>query len=272
MSLGAYERLLNDETHALEEAALSVVRLVQTRRRIKQIGGQYHVDVPEPREFVALQDTLLQEVRNSLHGSRSRKGSRSPERRNVVPLHASSLTPARSRKASTSPERRNARPLHASSTSPARRVQRPSAHAAMDALLAACAKGDVHRVKNILRRRDCATLVYGVERDMQRTSLHIAACHGHLGTCVALVEHSADMQARERNGATPLLLGALYGHLQVVAWMCAQSADPAQRDFKGRNCFHCACWCAQPQVPEFIAYHFPAIMATTDTSGRKLGS
>ena len=60
------------------------------------------------------------------------------------------------------------------------------------------------------------------------TPLHWAALHGHLVIVKMLCHHEppADVLARDRQGATPLMLAVDFGHDQVVNYLCNPTSGP----------------------------------------------
>jgi hypothetical protein len=60
---------------------------------------------------------------------------------------------------------------------------------------------------------------------LMRTALHGAASCGHVGTSQYLVMAKADIDARDGNGATPLVLAARVGHDNVVRYLLSARAE-----------------------------------------------
>jgi cytohesin len=61
------------------------------------------------------------------------------------------------------------------------------------------------------------------------TALHSAAAHGHVNAAAALLDKGADPSAPDEEGLTPLHLAARNGHEAVAALLLARKADPNAR-------------------------------------------
>eukprot|EP00656_Telonema_subtile_P032901 TRINITY_DN3620_c0_g1_i1.p1 TRINITY_DN3620_c0_g1~~TRINITY_DN3620_c0_g1_i1.p1 ORF type:complete len:223 (+),score=44.70 TRINITY_DN3620_c0_g1_i1:195-863(+) len=64
----------------------------------------------------------------------------------------------------------------------------------------------------------------------RRTALHWACEGGHYEICKTLVEHAADVNFRDKNGATPLHWASWNGHSEVVKLLLASGADKRIED------------------------------------------
>lgn len=65
------------------------------------------------------------------------------------------------------------------------------------------------------------------------TPLSWAALHGHAEVAGLLIEHGADLEARNRDGARPLHAAAFLGHTEVVKLLIESGADIEAKDDKG---------------------------------------
>ncbi|KAI7662347.1 palmitoyltransferase akr1, partial [Hortaea werneckii] len=73
------------------------------------------------------------------------------------------------------------------------------------------------------------------------TALHWAAINGHHALCHLLIQSGADVNARGGDAqATPVLWASKRCHLQVVALLLANGADPLMKDDQGYNLLHSA--------------------------------
>lgn len=59
----------------------------------------------------------------------------------------------------------------------------------------------------------------------RRTALHWACEGGYIGLCEALIEHAADVNFKDKNGATPLHKASWHGHAAVVKLLINSGAD-----------------------------------------------
>ena len=57
------------------------------------------------------------------------------------------------------------------------------------------------------------------------TPLHMAICYGHLELANLLIEHEADVNAKNTQGETPLHLAICYGHLELANLLIKHGAD-----------------------------------------------
>lgn len=114
-------------------------------------------------------------------------------------------------------------------------VSRP-AHTTSDqsesspALIAAVRKNDLDGAR--------AELSAGADVNAQEplsgvTPLSWAALHGHAEVARLLIEHDADLDARNRDGARPLHAAAFLGHAAVVQLLIESGADVEASDAKG---------------------------------------
>jgi hypothetical protein len=68
------------------------------------------------------------------------------------------------------------------------------------------------------------------------TPLHVAAATGHADVARLLLEHGADVNAKYGDSdLTPLHVAALYGHADVARLLLERGADPSIRDKHGRT-------------------------------------
>jgi len=84
--------------------------------------------------------------------------------------------------------------------------------------------------------------------------LHCAASHGHLPIVQAMLDlgHHWVVNARDRNGDTPLFFAAAYGHLECVKLLLESGADPNHQDRRIRTAAHCAAAKAQLRVLKLL--------------------
>jgi hypothetical protein len=66
-------------------------------------------------------------------------------------------------------------------------------------------------------------------------ALHRAASDGELARVMELVDAGADLDARDHNGSTPLMLAMYHGHTDVARLLVERGSDLAVVDLGGRN-------------------------------------
>jgi len=81
-------------------------------------------------------------------------------------------------------------------------------------LLQASEQGDVEGIQEALRQGAWVN-VRDVEKNTWDTPLHLAAVNGHAGAVRLLLEHGADVEARDREGKTPLDLARTEGYEEI---------------------------------------------------------
>jgi hypothetical protein len=107
-------------------------------------------------------------------------------------------------------------------------------------LFEAVKKGDIDRVRELLakganvntrdRHKDSWTYA--------QTPLHAAAHEGHTYVARLLLEHGADLNARDKYGFTPLFYAAGGGHIDIVSILLEHGADVNARDKTGNTPLH----------------------------------
>ena len=87
------------------------------------------------------------------------------------------------------------------------------------------------------------------------TPLHQAALKGNLAFATLLLQHGADVNARDGDGATPLHNAALSGHREVAALLLDKGADREARDSESgaTPLYHAAAWGRTALVELLIA-------------------
>jgi len=120
-------------------------------------------------------------------------------------------------------------------------------------LLKAAEKGDVDRVRELLRR--------GANPNTRGkdgiTPLHLAAHHGYVGIARLLLEHGADVNARDKDGYTPLHWTAFYGKYDVARHDVARlllnrGADVDARDRYDSTPLHLAAFVGSLDVVKLL--------------------
>jgi carboxypeptidase D len=81
-----------------------------------------------------------------------------------------------------------------------------------------------------------------------QTDLHWAARTGQLAVLASQLAQGAEMDARDQEGMTPLLLAAQRGHPEMVRLLLAAGADVGARDRQGRTALHYAAMSGDREV------------------------
>ena len=66
-------------------------------------------------------------------------------------------------------------------------------------------------------------LINGVRDDRGRTAMHVAAFYNHVPILQFLIGHGADVNGKDKEGHTPVMLAAANG--QVLEFLCQASCD-----------------------------------------------
>ena len=69
----------------------------------------------------------------------------------------------------------------------------------------------------------------------QRTPLFHAALGDHADVVAFLLDHGADVNARDQFGDTPLIVACAKGNAATAALLLARGADPSLKDQEGRT-------------------------------------
>ncbi len=70
---------------------------------------------------------------------------------------------------------------------------------------------------------------------MQVQALHTAVAGGHFGLCKAVIEHGADVNARQQSEFTPLQAAAQNGNLAITRLLLAHGADKTAVNALGKT-------------------------------------
>ena len=89
-----------------------------------------------------------------------------------------------------------------------------------------------------------------------RTPLINAACYGRLKVVEYLLEHGADVAAKDDDDFTALHMAALYRHTEVAAVLLAKGADPNAQNMYGNNVLLVCNWGAPKELIQLLMqYH-----------------
>jgi len=111
------------------------------------------------------------------------------------------------------------------------KVELPGAQAGVE-LCEAASIGDTEAVERLMENG-----VEPMEADYDdRTALHLASCEGHLPAVQLLLEHKADVSAKDRFGWNPLDDAVRHGHKEVQAALREAGAKLSLSDMGVRMC------------------------------------
>ena len=133
-------------------------------------------------------------------------------------------------------------------------------------LFASCARGDVDKVLEYLRKNDDSA-IDAVDSTM-KTGLHIAVKEGHIALSEVLIQKRFNVNCRDRTLKTPLHYACLNSHETLTEILLRSGADILARDSSGRTALHfAACGNAVKAITALIASK-PEIVNLVDNVGR----
>ncbi|KAI8514586.1 Unconventional myosin-XVI [Branchiostoma belcheri] len=88
-----------------------------------------------------------------------------------------------------------------------------------------------------------------------RTALHWASLYGQTGVVKLLIQHGADVGARDEDGETALHWASVNGHTGVVKLLIQHGADVGARNKDGETALHRASGNGQTGVVELLVQH-----------------
>uniref|UniRef100_A0A8D2B9K7 Uncharacterized protein n=1 Tax=Sciurus vulgaris TaxID=55149 RepID=A0A8D2B9K7_SCIVU len=90
--------------------------------------------------------------------------------------------------------------------------------------------GDSEKVASLLGKKGASTTKHDSEG---KTAFHLAAAKGHV--CRFLLDHGADVNSRDKNGRTALMLACEIGSSTIVEALIKKGADLNLVDSLGHN-------------------------------------
>jgi ankyrin repeat protein len=110
-------------------------------------------------------------------------------------------------------------------------------------------------------------LIFGGNTLVVAGPLHDAAREGNLEQVRGLIGQGADMDARAKNGETPLVLAILEGHPDVAELLIAQGADIMARNERGLTPLHAAAYSGSAELAQLLLDHGAALEDKANVSG-----
>jgi ankyrin repeat protein len=107
----------------------------------------------------------------------------------------------------------------------------------LTALMMAVCRGSTATVQLLLEKGAKTDLVCMLK---QETALAMAVDRNHEEKVRLLLEYHADIEVKNENGYTPLIIATLHGNETIVRMLLDRGADIEAKDFKGRTPLHWA--------------------------------
>ncbi|XP_028641855.1 putative ankyrin repeat domain-containing protein 20A5 [Grammomys surdaster] len=132
-----------------------------------------------------------------------------------------------------------------------------------------CAVGQLHRAASVgavaTVERFLTFRVNGINDPdkRNRTALHYACAHGHLGVATLLIERKCNINACDDDKCTPLIKASQHQHLDCVAVLLQHGADPNAVDGLGNTALHYAVLGENAFIVSQLLEHSANIEATT---------
>ncbi|XP_008768827.1 ankyrin repeat domain-containing protein 26-like isoform X4 [Rattus norvegicus] len=132
-----------------------------------------------------------------------------------------------------------------------------------------CAVGQLHRAASVgavaTVERFLTFRLNGVnDTDKRnRTALHYACAHGHLGVVTLLIERNCNVNARDDDKCTPLIKASQHQREDCVAVLLQHGADPNAVDALGNTALHYAVHSENASIASQLLEHSANIEART---------
>jgi len=134
---------------------------------------------------------------------------------------------------------------------------------ANDSLIEAAKKGDRKKVIKLLNKlksvEKTADLNYG-DKKLGNTALHWAAACNHPEIVDLLLKMEADINVRNANKQTPLILACKEENMIVIQYLLGLHANVDIADQKGRTALHYAAWTGNSRVVKMLIRAGPRVI------------
>jgi len=120
-------------------------------------------------------------------------------------------------------------------------------------------KGDMEGLKGLV---DGGVDVNDTTSKGKQTPLHVAALEGHAKIAEYLLDHGAELEAKDSEGSSPLLEAVRGGHLEVIKLLLQRGADIHTAGSNQKTLLHVAAFHGHKQVVEYLADSGANIHAT----------
>jgi ankyrin repeat protein len=98
--------------------------------------------------------------------------------------------------------------------------------------------------------------------------LHAAALRNHVAAVLALVGRGVDVDARDKEGRTPLMIAAAFGNAEVAEALLSNGSNPnAEDDFNGDTALHFAALAGYVPVAQVLLLHGADPAVVSDHNG-----
>jgi hypothetical protein len=131
-----------------------------------------------------------------------------------------------------------------------------------------CSKGMISSVKRMLEMKSIDVEARKGGRENRSTCLINAARKGHLDICRLLIDKGADIEAKDREGWTPLHWVAHTGHIEIARLLCDQGADVKAQTNRGRRPLHRAAKYGHHSIVKELIEVRNADISARDEDGR----